>query len=232
MCNNHEPMCDCPGCPAIYEITGPRMLEPIDKQINEINGPEIYIDQNGDKWEKIKVKLDTGAIEWVFRSDAGQVFTLQETEASANKIPFYAANGTKINNFGGRSMYGYSNEGFPLNMDVNVAEVKSNLGSGMRMVEADNRIVLDKEGSFIENKRTGSRIKVNHENGSFTFDFWVPAAKAQTETEKRKRAQFEKPTRKPIKQHNKYAALEEHSEEDDDHMTDEINVVFVGQEEV
>ena len=34
---------------------------------------------------------------------------------------------------------------------VTVADVRSNLGAGMPMIEADNRIVLDKHGSYIIN---------------------------------------------------------------------------------
>ena len=62
-------------------------------------------------------------------------------------------------------------------VDINVPDVKSNLASGMRITQAGNRIILDEDGSYIENKRTGNRITIRHENGCFMFDLWVPAAK-------------------------------------------------------
>ena len=104
-----------------------------------------------------------------------------------------------------------------------VSEVKSNLGAGMPMLEADNRIVLDKTGSYIENKRSGSRIKVNHEGGSFTFDFWVPAGSGQVP----RAGQAPRNT----KVSNKYQALDMDVDEDNEMQeVDRRMTVFVGQE--
>ena len=109
---------------------------------------------------------------------------------------------------------------------ANVAEVKSNLAGGMPIVQADNRIVLDRSGSYIENKRIGARIKIELENCAFVFDFWVPAAK---------RDQKEKPqtTQKGTKSSkNRYAALQtddEDSMEVDDVAVAQTDSVFVGQ---
>ena len=103
-------------------------------------------------WERIKVKLDTGAVEWVFRQDAATAFEIMETPASVHGIPFYAANGTEIKNYGQRRPCGYSGDWKPITTCVNVAEVKSNLASGMKMIEADNRIILDGKPT-IENDR-------------------------------------------------------------------------------
>ena len=61
--------------------------------------------------------------------------------------------------------------------DVYIADVRSNLAAGMRIVYAGNRIVLDEEGSYIENKASGDRISIRHENGCFMFDLWVPATR-------------------------------------------------------
>ena len=126
-----------------------------------------------------KFKLDTGAVEWVLTPSAGQYFDLVDDQVSENNIPLYAANGTGIKNFDQRELKRYSNEWAPLPATIQVAEVKTNLGTGMPMLEADNRMVLDKTGSYIENKKSRSRTKVNHEGGSFTFDFWVPARNGQ-----------------------------------------------------
>ena len=85
------------------------------------------------------------------------------------------ANGTEIENFGQKTLSGYSDEWTPLSVSVQVADVKSNLAAGMKIIEADNRIVLDSSGSYIENKHTGDRIQRRHENGCFVFDMCVPA---------------------------------------------------------
>ena len=45
----------------------------------------------------------------------------------------------------------------------------------MRITQTNNRIILDSDGSYIENKVTGNKIHIRHENGCFLFDLWVPA---------------------------------------------------------
>ncbi len=65
-------------------------------------------------------------------------------------------------------------------VDVNVADVKSNLASGMRITQTNNRIILDSDGSYIENKLTGNKIHIRHENGCFLFDLWVPSKPKST----------------------------------------------------
>ena len=101
----------------------------------------------------------------------------------------------------------------------------------MKMVEADNRTILDKDGSYIENNRTGSRIKVRHENGSFMFGFWVPCGEKQTLT---KVGQEGFPMKKPSaksKLFNQYALIEP---DDDDRGNEnmDVGIVFVGPEEL
>ena len=53
----------------------------------------------------------------------------------------------------------------PLEAPVQVAEVKRNLASAMRIMKAGNRIVLDDEGSYIEDKVSGRKIKIRTEQG-------------------------------------------------------------------
>ena len=169
-------ICDERG--QLFEKISDKELDTIGYQVDSVDNKETVTDEMGVEWEKIQVKLDTGAVDWVFKQDAAHGFKLKESAASKNNIPYFAANGTSIKKHGQRDCVGFSGDWVPLAVNVNVAEVRSNLGGGMPIIEADNRIVLDKDGSFIENKRTGSRIKVNHEKGAFTFDFWVPAPKS------------------------------------------------------
>jgi hypothetical protein len=121
--------------------------------------------------------LDSGAIDWVFTPEAGEAFETKPSIFSKYGINYTAANGTEIENFGQKTLTGYSDEWTPLSVNVQIADVKSNLAAGMKIVEADNRIVLDANGSYIENKLTGDRIQIRHENGCFVFDMWVPAKK-------------------------------------------------------
>ena len=55
-------------------------------------------------------------------------------------------------------------------IELNVAEVWKPLASAARMVKSGNRVVLDQDGSFIENKSTGERMEVRVKDETFVFD--------------------------------------------------------------
>ena len=139
-------------------------------------------DNSGKNWERIRVKLDSGAIDWVFTPEAGEAFETKPSIFPRYGINYTAANGTEIENFGQKALTGYSDEWTPLSVNVQIAAVKSNLAAGMKIIEADNRIILDASGSYIENKKTGDRIQIRHENGCFVFDMWVPAKRDNQKT--------------------------------------------------
>ena len=167
-------------------------------------------------------KLDSGAIDWVLTPEAGEAFETKPSIFSRYGINYTAANGTEIENFGQKTLTGYSDEWTPLSVNVQIADVKSNLAAGMKIVEADNRIILDSDGSYIENKRTGDRIQIRHENGCFIFDMWVPAKKEQRKTPGGSSA---KKT-----QRNKYETLGEEEDMDIGTIDDRCEAVCVQQE--
>jgi len=77
-------------------------------------------------------------------------------------------------------------------------------------MKAGNRIVLDEEGSFIEDKKTGRQIKMRMENGDFEFDIWVPRPKSKIEEgiKNKKKVNFENK--------NKFEALQGMDVDDDE----------------
>ena len=42
-----------------------------------------------------------------------------------------------------------------------------------KMCKAGHRVVFDDEGSYIENKSTGERLKIEEEDGDYVLDVWV-----------------------------------------------------------
>ena len=58
----------------------------------------------------------------------------------------------------------------PSAMDFNEADVKKPLASAACVTRAGNRIVLDENGGFIENKVTGEKMKVQIENGVYVYE--------------------------------------------------------------
>ena len=45
-------------------------------------------------------------------------------------------------------------------IELNVADVRTPLASAVKMVRAGNRIDFDEDGSYVESKSTGERIRV------------------------------------------------------------------------
>ena len=156
------------------------------------------------------LKLDSGAFDWVFNPESAKAFPLGETEASKQGLNYTAANGTVIQNYGQRVIKGFTGDWVPIESAVQVVEVKRNLAGAMRIMKAGNRIVLDEEGSFIEDKKTGRQSKMRMENGDFEFDIWVPRPKSKVEEgmKNKKKVNFENK--------NKFEALQEMDVDDDE----------------
>ena len=55
-------------------------------------------------------------------------------------------------------------------MKFHVAKVQRPLASAAKVVEAGNRIVMEKGGSFIETVATGEKMKLRVERGTYVFD--------------------------------------------------------------
>jgi hypothetical protein len=184
----------------------PETLNPLTKDKNT----EVYEVKHEGEWEQVVVKLDSGAADWVFTPQAAQAFKLSPTTASAGGVNYRAANGTEIKNHGQRIVKGFAGDGTPINVAAQVADVNSNLGSVARAVEAGSRIVFDKDGSYIQNKKTGKKIHVKYNNGQYEFDIWVPKAKSGVQSVKAS-------TSKDVTVNNRFTPLQEVEEEQDEH---------------
>ena len=51
-----------------------------------------------------------------------------------------------------------------------------------RICRNNQRVVFDDEGSYIENKATGERLKVLEEDGEYVLDVWVNTGAAKEGT--------------------------------------------------
>ena len=105
-------------------------------------------------WEVIPVKLDTGACDWVFTTEAARAFPLIETPNSATGVSYQGANGSEIVNHGEILVNGFTGDYVPMSVGAQIVEVQRKQASGFKIISADNRIILDDEGS-IQNKSSG-----------------------------------------------------------------------------
>ena len=137
-------------------------------------------------FEVVTVTADSGAYNTVGPTTAATHFKITPTEASSKGRHYSAANGSVIRNYGQRVITGRTNEGTLVSMPIQVADVTKVLGSAREMVNAGNRIVLDKDSngkciSYLECKATGVKTAIYESNGTFKFDIKVPKGRGGVE---------------------------------------------------
>ena len=137
------------------------------KEINEVT-------QDGE-WKKIRAQVDSGAFDWVTPKSTAEHIPISETEASRKGVCYSAANGSDIKAFGEKRIRGLFDEGFGFNAKMQVADVKRTLASVMSMNRTGNKVVLDGQSSYLENKRSGKRVKIHIEGNQYVFYLWVRA---------------------------------------------------------
>ena len=188
-------------------------------------------------WEIISVKLDTGACDWVFTPEVAKAFPLLETDNSKNKRNYQGANNSPIKNYGERRVQGFTGDECPIQVGAQIAEVSRNLASGFKIMAAGNKIVLDDEGSYIQNKASGRKIQIVNHNGEFKFEIWVPKdknashVKAEPKRIRKTKAADENDEKEaeviPQLSQQKRQRVDDLEEDEDDE--DDLSLLFVGQ---
>ena len=159
------------------------------KEVNSVdrlmvNGNEVSQLMHG--WERIRVQVDSGAIDTVAPRSVGKAFNLRETVMSKNNVGFVAANGSKISNFGERTVTGCTDDGEAVSKRMTCADVHKVLGSVHRMNRGGNMVVLDGDESYLENKHTRRRTKIHYEHGQYILYLWVPSDSCEIESAKQR----------------------------------------------
>ena len=109
-----------------------------------------------------------------------QAFKLQDTVASKEGRYYRAANDSKIAIHGMKQVYGITQEGQKIGMDMQIADVKKPLGSVRRICESGNRVVFDEAGSYIEHKKSGNRTDIAKEGSTYVVRVWLPGKGGNT----------------------------------------------------
>ena len=117
---------------------------------------------------KGKVTVDSGAEDSVWPATHVDWDKVVETEESRNGIGFVAANGSRMENYGGTKVE-FVKEGKRKSMNFQVTDCKKPLASVSKIVDKGNRVVFDSEGSYIENKLTGEKMKLERERGTYVM---------------------------------------------------------------
>ena len=138
------------------------------------------------KYEMITVMADSGAADHVAPKSVAIHLRVQETTASRQGMKYVAANGQKIANEGQKTIRGLTDEGMPLGMTWQVAEVKRPLASIGRMCDAGNVAVFTKSGGYVVpqevlsktlaalDKTENKSLRMEREGGVYNFKLWIP----------------------------------------------------------
>ena len=150
-------------------------------------GAVVHVDG---EWERIPVKIDSGAIDTVMPPSVAKYFNTVQTEMSQKGPGFRAANGSPIKHFGQKTLEGIGDQFQPLSMTAQVADVKTTLGSVNQMLKAGNIVHFETGNCYVEDVRTGRKTKVEEKGGTFEIGIWVPAAASVNQCQEAKRATF------------------------------------------
>jgi hypothetical protein len=134
-------------------------------------------------WEKVRVQIDSGAIDTVGPKGVAKAFAMKETMMSKKGIGFVAANGSAIKNYGEKRVVGYTEDGEGVSIKITCADVDKVLGSVHRFNAGGNVVVLDGGSSYMQNKKTGQKTRIEYESGQYVMYLWVPSTKEVVERE-------------------------------------------------
>ena len=148
--------------PKIDEVT-----RNVDTHIDEV------IPEQGN-WERIPLKLDSGAVETVIPASAGKFYPTRETEASKSGAGFRAANGSFIKHFGQKQLVGISDQWKDLGLRAQVADVRTPLASVNQIIKTGNVVHFETDNCYVQDTQTGAKTIIQERGGSFEMGLWVP----------------------------------------------------------
>ena len=93
---------------------------------------------------------------------------MKPTEESKKGIGFVAANGSRMMNYGGTQVK-FEKDGKVKAMNFEVTDCKKPLASVARIVDQGNKVVFDEGESYILKKKTGEKIILQRERGTFVM---------------------------------------------------------------
>ena len=120
---------------------------------------------------KGRITIDSGAAESVIPVDMLKQVPTIPGDASKQNTIYTSADGGQMWNHGHSYVHFRSTGEQDICMaDFQRTTVKKPLASVSRIVEKGNKVVFDESGGFIENLKTGKKIKIVRNNGTFAIE--------------------------------------------------------------
>ena len=125
------------------------------------------------QWEQIELAVDSGATESVTPPSMPASVPTTEGAASKRGVRYEVANGETIPNEGEKRFGGMTEEGTKKQIVLQVCDVNQGLLSVSKMTKAGNRVVFDKDGSFIVNTVNGDVTWLQERGGMYMLKMWI-----------------------------------------------------------
>ncbi len=129
-------------------------------------------------WEKVRLQVDSGAIDPAGPKEIAKAFKMKENEMSKMGLVYVAASGSKIDNNGEKRIVGH---------------VRKVLGSVHKMNLGGSMAALDGNRSYTQNEETGQKTRIEYEEGQRTMYLRAPSnrrSKGEEENETMKGNKF------------------------------------------
>ena len=109
-------------------------------------------------------------------------------------VKYTCAGGKKLPNLGEKKcLMSTTEDTAEHRLTMQVADVNRALLSVSKAVDGGNRVVFDKDWSFIEDRRTGLRTTIRREGMLYVLDAWVKQRSDENITGNEKRSDFPRP---------------------------------------
>ena len=117
--------------------------------------------------------MDSGAADHAIPRGWITFIAIVESLVSRMGVTYVAANGSTINNEGEQRVPFMTREGSWMEIIFQVARVNKPLLSVSKLIDDDIRVMFDKEGSYLYNKRTDDIVRIKRERGVFVLESFV-----------------------------------------------------------
>ena len=131
---------------------------------------ELCIDALDKNLGKGRITIDSGAAESVMPMEYLPEIKVLPSEGSRKGVQYVTANGGKMPNLGEHKVHFKTADGGTSSVVFQVTHARKPLASVSKIVEKGNRVVFDKESSYIENLHTGKRVPIELYNGTYHLD--------------------------------------------------------------
>ena len=126
------------------------------------------------KGYEVDLAIDSGAVATITPMGTVPGEAPRETEASRRKMAYQVVNRAAIINRGEVTLRGKAPNGVSMNVIAQVSEVTKPLAAVREIIKGGSRVVMDEEGSYIENKKNGKRIPIKRDNDMFVVTMTLP----------------------------------------------------------